>query len=239
MAAMLRDMDNLTESELLQWVRGNVKTRSNIFSGGNQGHVYLYEGKDQRLILKAPMGWGLGRVMRRAMLRNEYRVYSRLSEVRGVPRCYGILDRRYLVLECINGVPLRRARITDRGMFFEKLLNLIKGLHKAGVAHGDLKKKDNLLVVKGRAPCMIDFGVAIVSKPGFAPLNRYLYNLARKFDFNAWVKLKYNRKFENIVDEDRQYYNRTVVEKVSRWIKRAYRKLKKDLRGEPKKYRHL
>ena len=228
MAAMLRDMDNLTESELLQWVRGNVKTRSNIFSGGNQGHVYLYEGKDQRLILKAPMGWGLGRVMRRAMLRNEYRVYSRLSEVRGVPRCYGILDRRYLVLECINGVPLRRARITDRGMFFEKLLNLIKGLHKAGVAHGDVKKKDNILVVEGRTPCVIDFGVAIVRKPRFAPLNHYLYNLARKFDFNAWVKLKYNRKFENIVDEDRQYYNRTVVEKVSRWIKRAYRKLKKD-----------
>lgn len=219
---MLKDIDSLTESELLQWVRRSVKTGSNILSRGYQGHVYLYKGKGQRLILKAPTGWGPGRLIRWGMLRNEYRVYSRLSEVCGVPRCYGLLDGRYLVLEFIDGVPIRRARITDRGVFFETFLNIIKDLHKAGVAHTDLKKKDNLLVIEGRIPCVIDFGVAVVRKPGFAPLNRYLYNLARKFDFNAWVKLKYEGKYENIADEDRAYYNRTVVEKVSRWIKDTY-----------------
>jgi len=219
---MLKDIDSLTESELLQWVRRSVKTGSNILSRGYQGHVYLYEGKGQRLILKAPRGWGPGRLIRRGMLRNEYRVYSRLSGVSGVPRCYGLLDGRYLVLEFIDGVPIRRARITDRGVFFETLLKIIKELHKAGVAHTDLKKKDNLLVIEGRGPCVIDFGVAVIRKPGFAPLNRYLYNLARKFDFNAWVKLKYAGKYENITDEDREYYNRTVVEKVSRWIKDTY-----------------
>ena len=234
---MLRDMDNLTESELLQWVRAAVKTTSNIISHGYQGDVYLYEDKSQRLILKAPAGRGLGRYIRRAMLRNEYRAYSRLSEVRGIPRCYGLLDGRYLVLECIDGVTVRRARITDRGIFFESLLNLIKEMHKAGVAHGDLKKKDNLLVVEGQTPCVIDFGVAIVRKPGFAPLNHYLYNLARKFDFNAWVKLKYKRKFKNMADEDRQYYNRTIVEKASGWIKDTYLRLKKSLIGKRKKHR--
>jgi len=222
MAPMLRDIDNLTESELLQWIRRSVKTGSNILSRGYQGHVYLYEGKGQRLILKAPTGWGLGRLIRRGMLRNEHRVYSRLSGVSGIPRCYGLLDGCYLVLEFIDGGPIRRARITDRGVFFETLLKIIKELHKADVAHTDLKKKDNLLVVEGRRPCVIDFGVAVIRKPGFAPLNRYLYNLARKFDFNAWVKLKYDGKYESIADEDREYYNRTVVEKVSRWIKDTY-----------------
>jgi len=219
---MLRDMDNFTESKLLQWVRAAVKTRSNIISHGYQGDVYLYEDKGQRLILKAPAGRGLGRYIRGAMLRNEYRAYSRLSEVRGVPRCYGLLDGRYLVLECIDGAPVRRARITDRGMFFETLLGLIKEMHNAGVAHGDLKKKDNLLVVEGQRPFVIDFGVAIVRKPRLAHLNRYLYNLASKFEFNAWVKLKYDRRFENMTDEDREYYNRTFIEKVSRCIKRTY-----------------
>jgi predicted Ser/Thr protein kinase len=226
MAPMLRNMDNLTESELLQWVRESVKTGSNIFSYGYQGYVYLYEAKGQRLMLKAPTGWGLGNLICRAMLRNENRVYSKLSGVRGVPRCYGLLDGRYLVLEYIDGVPVRRARITDRSMFFESLLNLIKELHKVGVAHTDLKKKDNLLVVEGRTPYVIDFGVAVVRKPGFAPINRYLYNLARKFDFNAWVKLKYDGKFDNMAEEDRGYYNRTVVEKVSHWIKDTYLKVK-------------
>jgi predicted Ser/Thr protein kinase len=163
------------------------------------------------------------------MLRNEYRVYSRLSGVRGVPRCYGLLDGRYLVLEFIDGFPVRSARITDRGRFFESLLNLIKELHKVGVAHTDLKKKDNLLVVGGRTPYVIDFGVAVVKKPGFAPINRYLYNLASKFDFNAWVKLKYDGKFENMAEEDRPYYNRTVVEKVSHWIKDTYLRVKEIL----------
>ncbi len=229
MAPMLRNMDNLTKSELLQWVRESVKTGSNIFSYGYQGHVYLYEAKGQRLILKAPTRRGLGNLICRAMLRNENRVYSRLSGVHGVPRCYGLLDGRYLVLEFIDGAPVRRARITDRGRFFESLLNLIKELHKVGVAHTDLKKKDNLLVVGGWTPYVIDFGVAVVRKPGFAPINRYLYNLASKFDFNAWVKLKYDGKFENMAEEDRLYYNRTVVEKVSHWIKDTYLRVKETL----------
>ena len=226
---MLRDTDNLTESELLPWIREAVRNKSSILSHGYQGYVYLYEGKGQRLILKAPSGRGLGGIIRRAMLRNEYRAYSRLSGVRGVPHCYGLLHGRYLVLECIDGVPIRKAKIADRGMFFETLLNLIKELHKAGVAHGDLKKKDNLLVVAGQVPCVIDFGVAIVRKPGFAPLNHYLYRLAQKFDFNAWVKLKYDRRLEHMADEDRQYYNRTFIEKSSHSIKRTYVKVKKKI----------
>lgn len=236
---MLRDIDNLTEKDLLEWIRWSVKTRSNIFSRGNQGYVYMYKGNGRRLILKAPAGWGVTGWFHRLMLRNEYRAYSRLSEVRGVPHCYGLLDCRYLVLEFIDGIPARKATIEDRGKFFVTLLNLIKELHKRGVAHGDLKKKDNLLVVEGRAPCVIDFGVAIVRKSGFSPLNGYLYNLAEKFDFNAWLKLKYGRKFKNIADEDREYFNWTLVEKAARWIKRAYRRLRKDLRGEHKKHRYL
>ena len=226
---MLKDMDNLTESALLEWIKGSVKTRSNIFSRGYQGHAYLYEAKGQRLILKAPTGRGLASLIRRAMLRNEYRVYSRLSALRGVPHCYGLLDGRYLVLEYVDGTPIRTARITDRDLFFETLLNLIKGLHSAGVAHTDLKKKDNLLVVEGQTPYVIDFGVGVIRKPGFAPLNHYLYNIARKFDFNAWVKLKYDGKFENMDEEDRRYYNRTVIEKVSRWIKDTYLRVKEIL----------
>jgi len=229
---MFRDMDNLAESELLEWIKGSIKTRSNIFSCGYQGHVYLYEEKGRRLIIKAPIGWGLGRLIRRAMLRNEYRVYSRLSGIPGVPRCYGLLDGCYLVLEFIDGVPVRNAQITDSDVFFETLLQLIKDLHKAGVAHMDLKKKDNLLVVEGHTPFVIDFGVAVIRKSSFAPLNHYLYNLAKKFDFNAWVKLKYDGRYEKMIAEDKKYFNRTVIEKVSRWSKDTYLDIKKVLKGK-------
>jgi predicted Ser/Thr protein kinase len=229
---MFKDIVNLSESELLEWIKGSIKTRSNIFSYGYQGHVYLYEKKGRRLIIKAPIGWGLGRLIRRTMLRNEYRVYSRLSGVPGVPRCYGLLDGCYLVLEFIDGVPVRNAQITDSGVFFEALLQLIKDLHKVGVAHTDLKKKDNLLVVEGHTPYIIDFGVASIRKSGFAPLNHYLNNIAKKFDFNAWVKLKYNGRYEKMIAEDEKYFNRTIIEKMSHWSKGAYLDIKKVFTGK-------
>jgi tRNA A-37 threonylcarbamoyl transferase component Bud32 len=177
------------------------------------------------------MGWALTRFLGRAMLRNEHRAYTKLSGLRSVPYCYGLLDGTYLVLKYVEGVPIRRAEITDRALFFDSLLAAIKDFHKAGVAHADLKKKDNLLVVDGRMPCIIDFGTAVIRKNGFAPVNCYLYSLARKFDFNAWAKLKYNGRFEQISKEDQQYYDRTIVEKVSRWIKQQYLKVKESRTG--------
>jgi len=224
---MQNDISGINEGELLRWIESSIKTGSNIISHGYQGYIYFFEDKGRRLIIKAPMGWGLGKLIRRIMLRNEFRVYSKLSAVHGIPKCYGFLKNRYLVLKFIDGVSIKEARISDRELFFANLIDLIKDLHKAGVAHSDLKKKDNLLVVNGQTPCVIDFGVAIIRKPGFAPVNHFLYNIARKFDFNAWAKLKYNNKLENITDEDRKYYNRTIIETVSHKIKRVYRKIKR------------
>ncbi|MFQ6023585.1 MAG: hypothetical protein ACE5NW_12775 [Acidiferrobacterales bacterium] len=225
-----------TEDELLQWVKDSIKTGSNIFSYGYQGHVYLYQGKGRRLIIKAPTGWGLVRLIHRAMLRNEHRVYSRLAGINGIPSSYGLLDGCYLVLEYIDGLPIRKAEIADRDVFFDKLLALIKELHNAGVAHGDLKKKDNVLVIGGREPCVIDFGVAVVKKSGFALLNRYLYKIAQRFDFNAWVKLKTDAKTRDLIHRDDDYYRRTAIERLARRIKRTYVKLKRAFISQRKKY---
>ena len=226
---MQNDISGVNEAELLRWIESSIKTGSNIISHGYQGNIYLYEDKDLRLVIKAPMGWGIGRFIRRIMLRNEFLAYSKLSSVKGIPHCLGFLKKNYLVLQFIDGVSVKNARIPDREHFFKAFLDLIKSLHTAGVAHGDLKKKDNLLVVDEQTPCVIDFGVAVIKKSGFAPLNHFLYNIAAKFDLNAWAKLKYNRNLENITGEDRKYYNRTILETASHKIKRIYRNYKRRL----------
>jgi len=226
---MQNDISGVNEAELLRWIESSIKTGSNIISHGYQGHIYLYEDKDLRLVVKAPMGWGLGRFIRRIMLRNEFRAYSKLSSVKGIPRCFGFLKKSYLVLQFIEGVSVKNAPIADHEHFYKAFLDLIKNLHAAGVAHGDLKKKDNLLVVGQKNPCVIDFGIAIIKKKGFAPINHFLYNLAGKFDYNAWAKLKYNRNFANINGDDKKYYNRTIFETVSHKIKRIYRNGKRRL----------
>ncbi|MDY6791996.1 MAG: RIO1 family regulatory kinase/ATPase [Thermodesulfobacteriota bacterium] len=226
---MQNHISGINEDELLRWIETSIRTGSNILSHGYQGHIYLYQGESRRLIIKAPMGWGVGKFIRRIMLRNEFRIYSRLSGVGGIPRCFGFLKKKYLALQLIDGVSIKNAKIANREQFYKTLLDLIKNLHAAGVAHGDLKKKDNLLVVDQQTPCVIDFGVAVIKKKGFAPLNHFIYNMLVKFDFNAWAKLKYNGKLESISDKDREYYHRTLVETVSHKIKRIYRNCKRRL----------
>ena len=224
------ELNGLSENELVAWIETHTAAGNRAHARGYQGQVFLYQKGGHRLIVKAASGSGLVRWIRRGWLRKEYKVYRRLAEFPGSPRCHGILRDRYLILDYIDGIPLRRTEITDRAAFFDRLLEYIKDLHRRGVAHADLKRKDNLLVVGGQAPCLIDFGAAIIYKPGFAPLNHFLYELARQFDFNAWVRLKYGRKIENLSEADRVYYHRTWIEKFAWMIKRGYLKAKNHVR---------
>ena len=123
---MQNDISGVNQAELLRWIESSIKTGSNIISHGYQGHIYFYEDKDLRLVVKAPMGWGIGKFIRRIMLRNEFRAYSKLSSVKGIPRCFGFLKKSYLVLQFIDGVSVKSARITDREHFYKAFLDLIE-----------------------------------------------------------------------------------------------------------------
>ena len=54
-------------------------------------------------------------------------------------------------------------------------------------------------------------------------LNRYLFRQACRIDLNAWIKLKYRRRIDEISDEDLSYYKPTVAEAVARWLRRGWR----------------
>lgn len=227
------DVADISEDELVRWIERSIAEADNILAQGYQGRVYLYQDAHHRFVIKAATGRGLLRWLRSRMLRREYRVYGRLAGLRGCPHCHGLVRGRYLVLEYVDGVPLRRAAIGDRGVFYSSLLTIIEQLHARGIAHSDLKRKDNLLVVGSNTPCLIDFGAAIVRKPGFAPLNHFLFNTAVRFDFNAWIKLKYNNRLDQIDAADRGYYRRTWVEKVARRTKRVYKSIKSRFVARP------
>ena len=222
----------IPEDVLLEWITASLREGRNILGRGYQCHTLHYRDAERSLVVKAPLGRGLTAYVRRRMLQNEYAVYGRLSGLPGLPACHGFLKKRFLVLDFIDGVPIRDARITDRDFFFNTLLQRIMTMHRAGVAHGDLKKKDNILVVDGRHPILLDFGVAVIRKAGPTPLNRYLYGLFEKFDFNAYVKIKYRKRTDLISAADRRFYHRTVVEKSAGWIKRRYLRIKRWLFGD-------
>ena len=212
--------------EIDSFVASCRKSGENVVGHGYQGRVYLFDDGRRKFVVKSPDGRGVRAAIRRFMLRKEHDCYAKLAGVEGIPRCLGLVEGKHLLLEYVPGVPYRQAKIEDRPRFFEGLLALIEAVHARGVAHGDLKKKDNLLVVDGCEPCMIDFGVAVVRKRRFAPLNWYWFALARRFDLNAWAKLKYGAKLRGISDRDRSYVNRTVVERTARRIKSLYLSLR-------------
>jgi serine/threonine protein kinase len=224
-------LDPTTERALIDWIESRVSAGDPAHARGYQGSIYLYENEGRRLIVKVAPGRGLHGLLQRLMLRREHEVYRHLVGFAGSPRCHGLLRDRYLVLDYVDAASLRGAPVSDTGKYFDTLLRYIKELHDRGVAHADLKRRDNLLVIDGRLPCLIDFGAAVVRKPGFAPINHYLYRLAKRFDFNAWAKLKYDGRFEEMTAADRVYYHRTRIEKLARAIKRSYLKLKSRLVG--------
>lgn len=213
-----------SEDALLRWIEDSLASGSHRLAQGYQGQTLLYHDSNRRLVIKVPSGRGLMHWLSLFMLRREARVYALLQNFPSVPRCYGFLRNRYLVLDYIEGVSMRHAEIDDRESFFAELLRTIQALHARGIAHSDLQKKENLLVIGQRHPCLLDFGAAVVFKPGFAPFNHLHFRFAQRLDFNQWAKLKYRGRFEEMSAADRPYYRRSLIEKIARALKRSRRR---------------
>ena len=217
-------VNGLDEDNLKTWIETSLRDNTHELAAGYQGKTLLYQDNERRMVIKTPHGSGLTRYIHTLLLRHEHNVYKQLRQFEGAPVCHGLVDRQYLVLEWINGEPIRQRRPSDPDHYFESLFAFIEQMHKLGVAHMDLKRKDNLLVTHDDRPCLIDFGTAIIKKTGFRPLNAYLFDLARKFDYNAWIKHKYDNR-RDIADEDRAYFSRTRIEMLSRFIKKTYTRI--------------
>ena len=107
-------------ADLEQWVESSLASGSNILATSNQGIVLLFEGDGLKLVIKSAMGRGPVRKARQATLEREYAAYRRLDGVEGVPACYGLLAKRYLVMEFIEGTAYRHATWQDRDQWFDR-----------------------------------------------------------------------------------------------------------------------
>jgi len=220
-------MQHLDETALKQWIEESIATGSNILAAGYQGKILHYEDENSDFLIKVPHGRGLARYIHQHTLRHEYEVYRKLGDFDGAPRCYGLIDDQYLVLEYVDGRTIRKKRPLDEEEFHARLFALIRKMHAKSVAHMDLKRKDNLLVKPDESPCILDFGTAVIKKQGFHPFNQYHYQVAKQFDFNAWIKHKYHDRSPNEISMyDRKYYKVTWIEALASIAKQIYTALK-------------
>jgi serine/threonine protein kinase len=173
-----------------------------LLGAGYQASVHLYSTSAGDVVVKQPHGRGPLAWLWRSLLRREHWVYERLVGVPGVPQSFGLVAGQYLALQHIDGPSLREyeSEMSDRAAFFGRLRLTIEAMHAAGVAHGDLKRKDNIIVAAGEQPYLIDFGIAVRRSTRSELWNRLAFAPLMQMDLNAWVKLKYGRRIDPEAD---------------------------------------
>jgi predicted Ser/Thr protein kinase len=193
---------------------------------GYQASVHLYSTPVGEVVVKRGHAGMLGGLWR-YLLRREHGVYAQLRGIAGIPRAYGLIDSGALALEYIAGPSLREqdARLQDREAFYARLLDTVLAMHAAGVAHGDLKRKQNVIVAAGERPYLIDFGIACRRRAGAGLWNRRMFATFRQMDLNAWLKLKYGRRVDParepgvLTSDDAALYRPLLIEGLARAVR--------------------
>jgi predicted Ser/Thr protein kinase len=193
---------------------------------GYQASVHVYATTAGDVVVKTPHRGGPLARLWRSLLEREHAVYQRLGGIGGIPRSFGLVGGG-LALEYVAGPSLREheALIRDREELFAKLLATLRAMHAAGVAHGDLKRKDNIIVGPGERPYLVDFGIAVRRSATSFLWNRCVFEPLVQMDYNAWVKLKYGRRVDPAAEpgvltaEDEATYRPLWIERLARALR--------------------
>jgi predicted Ser/Thr protein kinase len=135
----------------------------------------------------APVRW-----FGRRQLRRERRALARLQGLRGVPADLGEVAPCGLLMEPMHGEPITRWRRRPPEQIVplvERLGALVDSIHARGVAHLDLRKRDNILVAADGWPSIIDFNASVCFDPGSIGA-RLVFPLMRRVDQSALLKWK-------------------------------------------------
>ena len=176
--------------------RGNVAGYKllRLHTGKNaaQAHIDLLEIRGARFVLKDfyhhhPLVrslWG------RYIIAREWRMYKFLEGIPGIPRALCRIDDFSFILEYIEGgrLPHRWEAKPDLAVF-ERLKQLMQAMHKRGITHGDLRRK-NILVTGEGQPYLIDFAGAFSLKGCGNFLTRALFRRLKKVDDITVLKLQ-------------------------------------------------
>lgn len=138
--------------------------------------------------------WGRFHIAREAA------VYRAIRGLPGIPRFLGTIDAYALLVERIEGRDASRP--PDGGFpagFFDRLAEVVAGLHARGVVHGDLRQRRNVLVAADGRPFVVDFASGIRLPRGSA-----LLRILADRDRSGVAKLRARHAPETLTAEERR-----------------------------------
>ena len=97
------------------------------------------------------------------LVRREHSILRHLAGVPGIPRTFGVVDGRALLLEYIPGRTLGKFKPGELpDSVLRDLEATLDEVHERGVVHLDLRQKKNVLIADAdRRPYIIDFANAV------------------------------------------------------------------------------
>jgi RIO-like serine/threonine protein kinase len=161
--------------------KGNAFGKPDLNKVEVKGRTFMVKDVRRRSL---PLRWSLGLWL----IHKEWKIYSRLVGVEGIPKPIKRIDRLAFAMEYVPGRPIERGEsLSDT--FFNDLERILRELHARGVVHMDLRHKGNILVSERGKPILIDFNSSFsFREKGF--LRRFLFPLLRWVDYGGLLKLK-------------------------------------------------
>ncbi|NND80876.1 MAG: hypothetical protein HKN50_00465 [Gammaproteobacteria bacterium] len=161
---------------------------------GSRPDVLLIEIEGQRAVLKdqsAADRW-FAMLIGPLLSWRECKALARLSSVNCVPDLLARPCRRSFVMQYLDSEPITRAQRIEPVWpdFFERLTLAVDQIHKAGIAHNDLRNPTNILVTPAGEPVLVDLVAAFGRGANWNVLNRWIFGKFCQVDRSAITKLK-------------------------------------------------
>jgi predicted Ser/Thr protein kinase len=160
---------------------------------GSRPALLLVEDRGARAVVKdyRHSGWLLRGALGPWLIAREAQVYRRLAGCAGVPRLICRLDRWALLVEHIEGRSCAEYAAGELpAEFFDRLREVVEGMHARGVVHCDIKNRGNIVVGPGGQPYLLDFAAAFTRGSALNPVRRALFERFRLDDLRGVTKAK-------------------------------------------------
>jgi RIO-like serine/threonine protein kinase len=154
------------------------------------------------------------------LIAREIKVLRWLDGAPGIPKYLGRIDRYAFAMQFIEGTPISNFHKGELGQeTFDKIQTAIDAMHARGVAHGDIKRRSNLIMDKQGEIWIIDFAASII---GRNPLTKKLMDMLSEVDNKSVPRLKKFVAPELMTEEDKfKMSNPTTLE---RWGKKLFKR---------------
>lgn len=124
------------------------------------------------------------------LAQREARALRRLQGIPGVPDLIRTVGRSAILMEQALGTKMVRSDEIDWVHFFERLSGLVATIHAHGIAHCDLRSRNNVLIDEQGAPCIVDFVASIGRGQRWNPVSHWIFCQFCRADRLAVVKQK-------------------------------------------------